>query len=46
MSDTTDLIERLDDIIRTLEEQEPIYYVAIELAYQLRDEVTEILSEL
>lgn len=39
----SEIAERLDSIIATLELDETTFYVAIEYAHQLRDELVQVL---
>lgn len=41
----SEIIDRLNDIIYTMETNEDAYYVAIEVAYQLKDEIVQALAE-
>lgn len=41
----SEIIDRLNDIITTMELKENDFYVALEVAYQLKDEITQALSE-
>jgi hypothetical protein len=40
-----DLIEHINDIIEFLSERETTFYVPLELAHQLRDELSQIITE-
>lgn len=40
-----ELLDYLDQIIRSLERNEDIFFVALEVAYQLRDELAQALSD-
>ena len=40
----TDLLERVDEIIATLEHDENRFYVVIDIAHQLRDELAQIME--
>jgi len=40
-----DLLERVDTIIDFLTEREDVYYVALEIAHQLRDEIMQAAEE-
>lgn len=40
----TDLLERVDEIINTLEQDDNRFYVVIDIAHQLRDELTQIMN--
>lgn len=39
-----DLLERVDEIIAALEIEENRFYVVIDIAHQLRDELTQIME--
>jgi hypothetical protein len=40
----TDIIERLDEIITVLEQNENQFYVEIDLAHQLRDQLAQTID--
>lgn len=40
-----DILDRLDEIICSLESNESVFYVAIDMAYQLRDEVKQAMPD-
>jgi len=42
---TTDLLETINEVIRTLEADESVFYIALDVAHQLRDEVQQALAE-
>lgn len=37
-----DILDRIDELLEILNEYEDAFYVAIEVAHQLRDEVTQV----
>lgn len=39
------MIERVDELISEMEDREDAFYVALELAYQLRDELKQALDD-
>ena len=45
MTVVEDLIDRVDMILTILCEDEAQFYIVLELAHQLRDELTQISSE-
>lgn len=40
-----DLVEHVNELIDFLSEHEDVFYVALEVAHQLRDEIVQITSE-
>ena len=38
------MIERVDELIREMEDREDMFYVALEIAYQLKDELKQALD--
>lgn len=44
ISSLTELLERVDEIIITLEPDENRFYVVLDLAHQLRDELTQLIA--
>lgn len=36
-----DLLERVDDLINIMDEHEELFYISIEVAHQLRDEISQ-----
>lgn len=43
--DTSELIDCLAEMIRVMETNEDRFYVAIDVAHQLRDEIKQALTE-
>lgn len=40
-----ELLEQLDNIIATLEANEDVYYIALDLVYQAREEISQVSFE-
>lgn len=40
-----EILDYLDQLIRSLERDENLFFVALDVAYQLRDELTQILTD-
>lgn len=41
----SELVDKLEDIIRTMEQSEDVFYIAIDIAHQLKDEIQQALPE-
>lgn len=40
-----EILERIEELITAFEQNEPMFYVCVDIAHQLKDEVTQAIAD-